>query len=42
MQRDREKEGRVREMTAGAGEARYELTSHEPCGKIWNNRNGLV
>ena len=32
--RYREKEGRVREAPAVSGEARCEVTSHEPRGKI--------
>ena len=40
-QRYGEKEGGVRKMTAAAREARCELTSHEPHGKL-ENRNGLI
>lgn len=29
-------------MPAATDEAKCEMTSHEPCDKIQNNRNGLI
>lgn len=36
------KEGEDRKMPATTGVARCQITSQESCGKIKNNKNGLI
>lgn len=36
------KEGGDRKMPAATGKARCQITNQESCGKIKNNKNGLI